>query len=369
VSDVPVTVVPVTDVPVTDVPVTDVHLVVPAGIDDPARPSGGNTYDRRVRDGLTAIGWTVREHAVAGAWPAPDATDHANLARVIADIADDAIVLIDGLIASTVPAVLVPAADRLRLVVLVHMPLGGASERAVLSAAAAVVTTSEWTRHQLLDAYALPPSHVHVAVPGVDGAELAPGTAGGAELLCVAAVTPLKGHDVLLAALATLTDLRWHCEFVGSVTRDPEFVNRLGHQARADGVDDRVRLTGPLTDADLDRAYARADVLVLPSHAETYGMVVTEALAHGLPVIATEVGGVPEALGRGRDGSRPGLLVPPGDPTALASALRGWLDEADLRNRLRHAATDRRRALPGWSYASDRISQVLTDVSPRPVLT
>ena len=370
-------------------PVSAVHVVVPDGIDDLARPSGGNAYDRRVCDGLAAIGWSVRERAVPGSWPCPDASACATLTGVIAGIPDGAVVLLDGLIASTVPEVLVPQARRLRLVVLVHMPLGDESlgdeplgdepqpdgpsrheftdartrERAVLSAAAAVVTTSMWTRRRLLDRYALPPDKVHVAQPGVDPADLAPGTAAGGELLCVAAVTPHKGHDVLFAALAAVTDLPWRCVCVGALNRDPDFVDRLVRQARRAGIDKRVCLTGPRTGAALDDAYAAADVLVLASRAETYGMVVTEALARGLPVVATAVGGLPEALGCGADGRRPGLLVPPGDPAAFAVALRGWLGATDLRQRLRRAAGQRRVTLCDWSATSVRISRVLAEVA------
>jgi glycosyltransferase involved in cell wall biosynthesis len=355
-------------------PVIEVHVVVPDGIDDPARPSGGNAYDRRICRGLAAIGWPVHERAVPGSWPWPDAAARATLTRVIAGIGDGAIVLVDGLIASTVPQVLVPEARRLRLVVLVHMPLGAGlpgdkvadartQERAVLSAAAAVVTTSSWTRHWLLDRYALRPGQVHVAEPGVDAADLATGTAAGGKMLCVAAVTPNKGHDILLAALAMVTDLQWRCVCVGTLNRDPGFVDCLGRQARAGGIGDRVLFTGPRAGADLDVEYAAADVLVLASRAETYGMVVTEALARGLPVVATAVGGLPEALGHGADGSRPGLLVPPGDSAAFAAAVRRWLGDTDLRQRLRHAAQERRVTLSGWSATSVRISRILAEVA------
>ncbi|MDT7575952.1 MAG: hypothetical protein QOH17_2285, partial [Pseudonocardiales bacterium] len=113
----------------------------------------------------------------------------------------------------------------------------------------------------------------------------------------------------------------------------------------------------------LGRAYAAADVLVLASRAETYGMVVTEALARGVPVVASNVGGVPEALGQLADGSRPGVLVPPGDAAALAGALRGWLVDRDLRQRLRSVARERRASLPDWSTTTDRISWVLAEVA------
>ncbi|MFL6127550.1 MAG: glycosyltransferase family 4 protein [Mycobacteriales bacterium] len=319
-----------------------VHAVLPNDIDDPAAPSGGNVYDRRVLAGLAALGWSVREHAVRGGWPTPLPAERAGLARVLAALPDGALVLLDGLVASAVPELLVPQARRLRLVVLVHMPLGDEAERAALTAARAVVATGPWTRDRLsgLD--------VQVATPGVDPAPLAPGSATGRRLLCVAAVTPHKGQDLLAAALAGLDA---SCVCVGSLTRDPDFVARLPT--------DRLRLVGPLVGPQLDAAYAAADLLVLPSRGETYGMVVTEALARGIPVLATAVGGVPETLGHAPDGSVPGLLV---EPAALAGALRCWLTDADLRLRLRRSARARRATLTGWDVTARRVSTVLAAV-------
>ncbi len=346
---------------------TAAHAVVPEGIDDPARPSGGNVFDRRVCRGLAASGWTVRVHEVPGSWPRPDDASLAALADAVSRIPDGAAALVDGLLASPAPDVLVPVADRLRLVVLVHMPLGPGSpddlvrerERAVLSAAASVVTTSRWTRRALVELYSLPAHRVHVAEPGADAADVAPGTATAGALLSVAAVTPGKGHDVLLDALATLDGLPWECLCVGSLQRDPEFAESLRRRVLDGGLDGRVRFPGPQTGVDLDRSYGAADVLVLPSRAETYGMVVTEALARGLPVVAADVGGVPEALGHGADGARPGLLVPPGDPVALGDALRAWLEDAGLRRRLRRAARERRASLPRWSTTAAVVGDVL----------
>jgi glycosyltransferase involved in cell wall biosynthesis len=354
--------------------VTAVHFVIPDGIDDRARASGGNAYDRHLCRGLTSIGWSVHEHAVPGCWPGPDAASCAALASVVQRIPDDAVVLIDGLVASTAPEVLVPQASRLRLAVLVHMPLGHRPaddraddarmrEREVLSIAAAVVTTSAWSRRRLLELYPLAADRVHVAEPGVDGADLATGTAAGGALLCVAAVTTDKGHDVLLDALAMTTDLSWQCVCVGSLDREPAFVERVRRRSSDAGLDDRVSFPGPRTGADLDRSYAAADLMVLASRGETYGMVVTEALARGLPVVAADVGGLTEALGHGADGTRPGLLVPPDDPAALGAALRAWLGDAELRGRLRRAACERRESLPGWSTTTSVIAGVLAEAS------
>jgi glycosyltransferase involved in cell wall biosynthesis len=351
--------------------VNTVHFVVPDGIDDPGRPSGGNAYDRRLCVELRTRGWDVREHAAPGSWPRPDLSSRQSLARQIAGVPDGQLLLVDGLIASMVPDVLVPAARRLRLVILLHMPLGSASEEldaaaqecAVLSAAQTIVTTSWWCRRWLLCRYPLRPDRVTVAEPGTDPAALAAGTAGGGELLCVGAVSPQKGHDVLLTALAGVADLRWRCVCVGALDRDPAFLGQLRRQLAADGIGDRVHFIGPRTGEDLEHLYGAADALVHPSLAETYGMVITEALARGLPVMATDVGGVAEALGRVSGGRYPGVLMPPGDADALGTALRRWLVDPMMREQLRAAALERRTTLPRWDATADRIAGALSQVA------
>jgi glycosyltransferase involved in cell wall biosynthesis len=216
-------------------------------------------------------------------------------------------------------------------------------------------------------------------------------------------VTPRKAQDVLVSALAAVTELDWTCNFVGALDRDPPYAARV--VATAAKLDERVNFAGPLVGPELDACYAAADLLVLPSLAETYGMVVTEALARGVPVLATEVGGVPEALGwvpgplapqaradaghrrpdpaapperpaseadaAGRPGRatpagsatasrvRPGLLIPPGDPRALVDALQGWLTRADLRASLRAAARARRSTLDGWDTTARALADAL----------
>ena len=293
-----------------------VHLVRPADVDDPERPSGGNVYDRRVADALGMV-----EHTS------------------VATVPSGAVALVDGLLAS--PALL-PESSRVRVVVLVHMPRWEWWEGPVLQAAAGVVATSRWTRDRLVACYGL--DRVVVAEPGVDPAPVSPGSASGSSLLSVGAVTALKGYDVLAAALRRLEDLAWTCRGVGSTAIEPDFAASLPAT---------VRLTGPMTRARLDATYAEADLLVLASRAETYGMVVTEALAHAVPVVASDVGGVREALGAG------GVLVPPGDPDALAAALRDWLTSPAHRASLRTAARARRTQLAGWDRTAALVAEAL----------
>ena len=347
-----------------------VHVVAPEGFDNPGQPTGGNIYDRRVCAGLAEAGWDVLVTTVAGAWPDPGSGARADLAGIVSAIPDGETVLIDGLIASLAAAQLLRHAGRIRMTVLLHMPLATAldtrhdasaqrSERVVLRAATGVVVTSGWTRQQVLTRYAIPAHRVHVARPGVDRVA-APARPVRGHLICVGVLGRHKGQDLLVDALAELGDLDWHCVLAGPLDRDPDFVDQLQAQITRLGYGHRVRLTGVLTGAALSHAYTTADLLVAPSRSETYGMTVTEALAHGLPVIAAAVGGLPEALGSTADGTRPGQLVPPGDPAALAAALGDWLGDERHRHRLRAAARQRRSTLRGWEQTTQEIANALT---------
>jgi glycosyltransferase involved in cell wall biosynthesis len=347
-----------------------VHVVAPEGFDDPGRPTGGNIYDRRACAGLAEAGWDVLVTTVAGAWPVPGAGARADLARIVSAIPDGETVLIDGLIASPAAEQLLPHTGRIRMTVLLHVPLATVldtrhdaspqrSERVVLRAATGVVVTSEWTRQQVLTRYTIPAHRVYVARPGVDRVA-APARPVRGHLICVGVLSRHKGQDVLVEALADLAERDWHCVLVGALDRDPDFVEQLQTRIRRLGYGHRIRLTGVLTGVALSHAYTTADLLVAPSRSESYGMAVAEALAHGLPVIAAAVGGLPEALGSTADGTRPGQLVPAGDPAALAAALGHWLGDERHRHRLRAAARQRRSSLRGWEQTTQEIANALT---------
>ncbi|RDG35672.1 glycosyltransferase family 4 protein [Streptomyces corynorhini] len=365
-----------------------VRVVLPGGVDDPARPSGGNTYDRRVCRDLPGAGWQVAEYAVAGGWPAPDAGARAELARVLGAFPDGAVVLLDGIVACAVPEVIVAEADRLRLAVLVHLPLGdetglaperaaelNAGERRVLRAVSAVVATSRWAARRLVRHHELAPERVHVAVPGADPASPATGSgasagASGGEpaprLLCVASVTRRKGQHLLVEALADVAGLPWSCVCVGGLGHDPGYVADVRESIAHHGLADRIILAGARGGEALDASYRDADLLVLPSYAETYGMAVTEALARAIPVLATAVGGVPEAVGHAPGGGLPGILVAPGDRDALSGALRDWLREPGVRARTREAALGRRTALARWDTTSRSLAEALERLRHEP---
>ncbi|MCG8925288.1 glycosyltransferase family 4 protein [Lentzea sp. CC55] len=319
----------------------NVRFVLPADVGDPAGPSGGNVYDLRVSAGMELL-------TVAGDWPRP--SDPTALEQTFARIPDGEVVLLDGLVGCGLPEVVVPHARRLRLAVLVHLPLADETgldpataalldekEGQVLRAASAVIATSPTAAREIRARHGL--GHVHVVVPGTDPAPVATGTDGVHHLLCVASITPRKGHDVLLRALRRI-DRDWRLTCVGP---HRPFLGELPP-------DERVSFPGPLAGEALTSAYLQADLFVLASRAETYGMVVTEALAHGLPVIASAV---PDALGDG------GLLVPAGDENAWEAALTRWFQDQELRSGLRARALARRAVLSTWDESTEDLRRVL----------
>ncbi|MEU4160205.1 glycosyltransferase family 4 protein [Actinoplanes sp. NPDC026670] len=363
--------------------------VLPASIDDPAAPSGGNRYDREVLRRLrNHPPPEVSEHLIGGSWPRPAEPERRALAALLGGLPDGALVLLDGLIACGVPELLEPHAGRLRLAVLVHLPLGDetgltdheaaqlrALESRALRLATTVIATSAPAARRVEELHGL--TGVHAIAPGVDPAPLAVPSPTGHRLLNVASLTPRKGQDLLLTALQQLPDLPWTCTVAGA-GRVPSLdvpppatlaLDRAGPLTPAwstrpgPGSDEHaVRFVGALTGGALDDAYANADLFVLPSRAETYGMVVTEALARGLPVVAADVGGVPEALGAAPGGGIPGRLIPPDDRDALATALRDWLTDAELRDEWRTHARARRDTLTGWDETAGRLAKALTSI-------
>lgn len=336
-----------------------VRFVVPEGIDDPQRVSGGNVYDARVRDGLAALGWRV--HTVE---TAPDAA-----APALAEAPDGALVLVDGLVAARSAAAVEAEAPRLRLVVLAHMVAAAfpeadpdivAGEARALAAAGRIVATSAWTRRELVRRGIADADRIAVAPPGTDAAAPARGTSRGGAMLCLGVVAPHKGQDVLLDALASLdAGAAWTCTIAGSVEAQPAFAHRIAAKVAEAGLGERVRMPGVLAGAALDSAYRGADLVVAPSRVESYGMAVAEALRRGIPVVASDVGGIREAVAPGAAA----VLVPPGDVRALGAVLEKWMADPALRARLAAAARSGRAQRPSWSETAARIAAVLEEVA------
>jgi glycosyltransferase involved in cell wall biosynthesis len=329
--------------------------------------TGGYLYDRRVVDGLRQRGWAVDvlELDASFPYPTPAAMEHAG--RALAAVRNGSIAIIDSLALGAMSELVVQQASRLRIVALVHLPLAATSdldpataarfdegEHRALRAAALVIVTGKATLPRIAR-HELDPSRVIVAEPGTDRAPLARGSNGHPlELLSVATLNPEKGHERLLQALSEVRNVEWRLTCAGSLTRHPATTDRVRNALARLGLEDRVSLGGDLDGPALEACYDRADLFVLATRQETYGMAVAEAVAHGLPVVATMTGAIPELLGDGA-----GLLVPVGDTPALVEALSRVLTDGGLRARLAEGARRMRDRLPTWDDTSDRISAAL----------
>jgi glycosyltransferase involved in cell wall biosynthesis len=340
-------------------------FVVPGRIET---RTGGYVYDRRMAEGLLELGWPVEIKELDGAYPFPSQTALARAADAFAAIRDGSLVVVDGLALGALPDVIEREAPRLRIVALVHLPLAAdlsidlgvaarleAAERRALAAASLVIVTGK-AALPMLARYQLPRDRIAVVEPGTDPAPLARAAGGGPlRLLCVATLNPNKGHELLLRALADVAHADWRLTCAGSLTRHPTTVDRVRATARTMGLGNRVLLVGDLDAAALADCYRNADVFVLASLQETYGMAVAEALARGLPIVGTSTGAIPQLVGKDA-----GLLVPPGNTEALAEALARVIDDAALRARLTEGARRVRDGLPTWKQAVREMSTALS---------
>jgi glycosyltransferase involved in cell wall biosynthesis len=324
---------------------------------DPESRTGGYIYDKRVVEGLRGLGREVTLHRLADGFPFPDPAAVAEAATILRALPDGTLTVIDGLAFSVLPEVMASEAGRLRLVALIHHPLAlenglsGAQRRALetnerwaLAAARRVVVTSPGTARDLQQGYGVEAGRIGVVLPGTDPTPPAQGSGEAAPvMLAVATLTPRKGYLDLVAALSRLAGLPWRLGCAGSLERDAPHAAAVQAAVRHAGLTDRIRFFGEIDEPTLLRHYDRADLFVLPSHHEGYGMALAEASARGLPIVSTTGGAIPETVPAGA-----GLLVRPGDIDALTEALRRLLTDPAARLAMREAGLAARARLPGW---------------------
>ena len=355
-------------------PSPTLHWIVPGSLD---QRTGGYLYDRRIVDGLRSRGARVRVHEIPGRFPDPDELAGTGLGEALEACGDGAVVVVDGLAGGALPEVLAAHRHRLHLVALVHHPLADETgldpatadrfrslERRTLAAVEGVVVTSPHTADRLAG-WGIDRAIIRVVIPGTESAAPATGPGPGAppRLLCVGTVCPRKGQDVLVEALLRLQDEDWVCVCAGALSRAPDFAERVRRRVREAGLESRILFLGELDAEELEATWTSASLFVLASHFEGYGMALTEALARGLPVVSTTGGAIPGTV---PDGA--GILVPPGDPDALARALTGLLQDPEELRRLSFRARRAAGSLPDWSSRAVAFAAALHDLTPLPVL-
>ncbi len=338
---------------------------------DIATLSGGYGYDRRIIAELRRLEWHVDVVGLGSGFPRPDASRKAAALDRLSAIPGTQPLVIDGLAYGVLPEAAMALRDR-PVVALVHHPLAletgptpdeidglRISERTALSAARSVVATSRTTAALLTADFRVPADRIDVVLPGTDRAPFAAGSDGTSiQLLAVGAVVARKGFDLLVAALAPLVARPWRLTIVGDRGRDTDAVARLDSAIARHRLQDRIESVGVVSAERLARLYAGADLFVLASLYEGYGMAYAEAIAHGLPVIGTTGGAIPEVVP-----AAAGRLVPPGDVTALSSALHDMVADRDLRVRMTAGARAAAAGLPTWEDSGNRFAALLGRVS------
>jgi glycosyltransferase involved in cell wall biosynthesis len=334
---------------------TEFVFVVPGRLD---QLTGGYLYDRSIVEELRVRGRPVAVIELEASDPA----------REFAELVVGTTVVIDGLALPSLAGVIAAEARRLRLIALIHGPVAAeaglapsaakqaaAVEAALLSQMRGVVCPSRNTAAAVAD-YGIAADRIAVVPPGTAKPDppVPPRRRLVRALLCVANLLRRKGHGVLIEALAEIGDLEWVLLSIGSVERDPATVREVRRMISSAGLDERITLAGEKPPEAVRDAYRAADVFVLPSFYEGYGMVYAEAMVHGLPIIATRAGAIPETVPPGA-----GLLVPPGDPVALAQALRRVLSDPAFAARLAAGSRAAGARLPDWRKAAEQWERAL----------
>ena len=327
--------------------------------------SGGNRYDDELAAGLRARGLDLREHLVTGPWPIPKEREREQFADMLGVEQDW---LVDNIVGSAAPGAIASAVSASRRVSLLmhYFPSDdsslsprdrdrlAASEAAAVRCASTVVVTSEWAAREVSAGYGR--DDAVVAEPGIRPADLAPGSlASGrpAKLLWLSRLTADKDPLTFIEALAQLRDLDWSAQLVGPDSVDESLTRRVHDRIVESGLDGRVEVVGPRHDDALETLWAGTDLLVHTSLAETYGMVISEALARGIPsIVATGTAAVEVQAG--------GATFPPGSSDALAAELRAWLTDPVRAQRWRAEAAERRVHLPTWEETARVLASTLT---------
>jgi glycosyltransferase involved in cell wall biosynthesis len=339
---------------------------------DLATATGGYVYDRRIVAALPKFGWQVEVVDIGASFPRASVAERATAHLQLAALPAGRVLVIDGLAFGVMTDSAASLQRTHKVVALVHHPLAfetglqeyeaakfKASERLALSFAHRVITTSATTARLLSQRYAVPPDKMSVVLPGNDRVPLPQRPAGDVvNLLAVGSIVPRKGYDLLIAALGKIPDLKWRLVIAGDPGRSSETARALEAQIASLGLSERVELAGVVSDARLAELYANADLFVLPSRYEGYGMAYTEAIAHGVPVIGTTAGAIPEAVPSGA-----GMLVTPDNVEELTLALMRLVGHSAERARLTAGARAAAATLPTWDDAGRLFAQALDQVA------
>jgi len=342
-----------------------IAFVIPGDIN---LPTGGYRYNREIISNLRQDGLDINLVSHDGAYPFPSDEDLARAVSSIDEMAKADIAVVDGLLGGAVPDFMKKLSERMPVVALIHHPLcleNGINEKAAkaleesegkgLAFVNGIITTSPATAKSVNALFSWPIEKISTVLPGVDRGKRSIGSTDSTiRLLCIGSVIERKGHDYLIRALATLRHLNWRLDCIGSTEFDKKLFGKLQTKVMAENLEDRIVFHGSVSEEALEEAYLSADVFVLPSLFEGYGMVYAEAIVRGLPVIGTTAGAIPQTVP-----DTCGILVEPANATDLAKALEDMISNPQVREEYRRGAIRAEPDFPNWQDSARQFADYL----------
>lgn len=344
---------------------------------DLAALTGGYAYDRRVIKGLETLGWQIQLIGLGDGYPFPNQAQLHQAASLLLQLKVGVPMLVDGLALGVLPELVPLLAKRHPLVGLIHHPLAlesglnpdqasalEESEKQSLAHVQQVVANSPKTARDLIYVYDVPVHRVTVVLPGTDRNAAAQKNVSKPkqssrpiQLLSVGSVIPRKGFHLLVEALQPLKSLSWTLKIAGDVTRDPHAFAHLQDVIRRCSLEERIQVSGAISDVELQQSYAAADVFVLASLYEGYGMVFAEAMANGLPIVATTGGAIADTVPK-----KAGVLVEPGNVAALSHAIQRLIADDAYRLQLAQGARSAAKKQPTWEESVMKFDGLLNQM-------
>ncbi|MGB5864026.1 MAG: glycosyltransferase family 4 protein [Sulfitobacter sp.] len=346
---------------------TDAVFAIPG---DKDRRTGGFIYEATVLRVLNEVGCTTQHLALPDSFPDPTPDDVALTLELLRAVPASTPIILDGLVFGSINTEGLTTVDA-PVIAMVHHPLGletglstarsdflKANEAAALKHVTHVIVPSPHTAEILICDFGADPAKITIAAPGFARPAVAPAPIDPPLIFSVGLLAERKGHDVLIAALALIQDIPWQAEIAGKA-HDLTTATTLKEQIEALGLSGRVKLSGELSEDDLNARFNAASVFALATRYEGYGMVLSEAMQYGLPVVTCAVGAVPETVGNA------GVLVPVDDPVAFASALRRLLTQPEECARLTGLSRQNAARLPTWEDTAQIFASVVSRLSLR----
>lgn len=328
--------------------------------------TGGYLYNMHMMEGLEQMGYSVNVFGTD--WPWDDKSELAKICRFhFEKLTVGSCILIDSLVLVKIRSSVQEFSSRLIFVGLIHLPATytftsgkfgklAEEEMMVLHQMKQLIVTGQFT-YNLLWKAGLNRANLWIVEPGTGPfPQKTHYKPVPSELLCIANYSAIKAQDTLIRSLYSLTDRDWTLHLYGDKDRDKEYSAGIISFIKQLNLETRVIMHGIAMRDEITAIFLNADLFVMPSLFESYGMALTESLAHGVPVLSTRAGNIPCTVPGGM-----GILVEPGNEKELTDALLSLMDEPAKYASLCSAASKYHLDARSWDLAVIEFERIIRE--------